>query len=252
MTVQDDPYVRLPYRMVEDAIWDDDELLAWWARLKVIADGMHPAPAPLPRRISDAAMARLVEAGHIKLVGTDSFYMRSVDEDRAARSAAARKAAEARWAAAKKAPDADALRTHPSGNAPASDPTDGHEANAPEPHQAVDAHASGDDADALRAHPTAHQAPDASPLRSSPSESSVAGPPARPRGGGPARLSDLVPRPPGHPMGNGHSRKPADDELVDQHLRLLADPKCPAELRRMAEDQLRVMGHADLIPVGSA
>jgi hypothetical protein len=241
MTVQDDPYVRVQYSLVRDApLFDDDSLLAWWLRLKLAADGSYPAPANLPRRIGDDTVTRLAELGHIQLDGTDRYFMRTVDEDRGARSAAARKAAEARWAPTKTAPetppmqpqqgsDAPALHPHPSADAPALHPH-------PDPER-----------DALRVHDAAHPRQNASPLRSAPSESSVASPPARPGGGGLASigstLSDLVPPPPGHRRSG--TRPPADEELVAQHRRVLAEPKSPPWLVQQARDGLRVMGYPE-------
>lgn len=53
--------------------------------------------------------------------------------------------------------------------------------------------------------------------------------------------------PPGH-RSNGR-KPPADEEVAQQHVRVLSDPKAGPELRRIAESSLRAMGMADLIPV---
>lgn len=236
MTAQDDPYVRLHYRLVEDEVFDDDLLLAWYTRMKIAADGMYPAPAALPRKVPDEIVARLVELGHIRLASGDRYHMRDVDEDRALRSEAAKRAAAARWGTGTKAPDArsdaGALRVHPTGNAPASGPRTA----SADGSQRVDA-------DAMRVHDAAHPAENASPLRSAPSESSVAGPPARPGGGGPARLADVVPFPPGHPAARaGARRSPSDDEIMATARAKLADPGTPDWDRDLAREQLLGLG----------
>src|SRR3954464_9116156 len=83
----------------EPAIYDDDVLFATYIRLRITADAAWPEPAVLPRSAADDAVARLVAAGKIALLGRDLFRCRGVDLDRSMRSKRGLAGAEARWAA---------------------------------------------------------------------------------------------------------------------------------------------------------
>lgn len=101
MTAQDDPYVRVYYRIVSDPkfadVYPDDRRLAAWLRLLIVADGTYPAPAPIPRRVNQAAFRHLVDLGIIDLVGADHYLIHGLQGERGRRSEQARQAAEKRW-----------------------------------------------------------------------------------------------------------------------------------------------------------
>jgi hypothetical protein len=223
MTTQADPYTRVYYRVLNDPKFAGMSSAAWghWVRLLVIADGMYPAPAPVPRWVEDGPMKELQERGIIDLEGEDYFRIHGMTGERATRSEAATFAADVRHVGQAEAERrrAERIRTQNPGSAPALPP-----------------------------HAGAHAEP-ASPLLSAPIQStpSRASPPARPGGGGLASigstLADLVPPPPGHRR--SVTRPPADEELVAQHRRVLAEPKSPPWLVQQARDGLRVMGYPE-------
>lgn len=95
MTVQDDPYVRVYYRALHDVRFRDLSAAAWghWVRLLVIADGMYPAAAPLPRWTESEPLRELREAGIIEQDG-DYFRIHGMEPERAKRSEAAAFAAD--------------------------------------------------------------------------------------------------------------------------------------------------------------
>ena len=220
MTTQTDPYTRVYYRVLNDPKFAGMSSAAWghWVRLLVIADGMYPAPAPVPRWVEDEPMQELVDRQIVDLEGQDYFRIHGMTGERATRSEAATFAADVRHVGQAEAERrrAERSRAQNPGSAPALPP-----------------------------HAGAHAEP-ASPLLSAPiqSDPSHASPPARPGGGGLASigstLADLVPPPPGHRRAG--MRPPQDEELVAQHRRVLANAKSPPWLVQQARDGLRVMG----------
>jgi hypothetical protein len=122
MTAQQDPYVRVYYRVIDDPkfrdVFDDDSRLATWLRLLLIADGTYPAPAPIPASTKRSALAHLVTAGIIDLEPGGRYRVHGMEPERSRRSAQAEAAARKRWDARN---DAPAMRSHPVSNAGASD-----------------------------------------------------------------------------------------------------------------------------------
>ena len=117
MTAQTDPYVRVYYSITDDPkfadVYDDDAALALWLRLLIVADATHPAAAPLPV-LNAEALAMLVTAGLVDLVGTTRYRIHGLVKERERRSSNARASANARWS------DATAMRPHSTSDATAS------------------------------------------------------------------------------------------------------------------------------------
>lgn len=107
-------HVRVYYEFAEEytAIFDNNDLLATWLRLLMLAHGVWPAPAVLPRSVSNADADALASAGLIELLQGDRFRVRGVDKERGPVRDRARSAAKARW-------DADALQRQSGRNADA-------------------------------------------------------------------------------------------------------------------------------------
>jgi hypothetical protein len=64
----------------------DDALLGAWVRLLIVADAVYPAAPPVPRAISDSALATLTEAGRIQRLPGDFYRVPAVNEERRAGS----------------------------------------------------------------------------------------------------------------------------------------------------------------------
>jgi hypothetical protein len=98
MTAQDDPYVRVYYRIVDDpkfaSIYDDDQALATWLRLLLHADAMHPAPATLPQGTRKSALDKLVAAGLVEQGTGHRYRIHGLNAERGKRAEAARFAAD--------------------------------------------------------------------------------------------------------------------------------------------------------------
>jgi hypothetical protein len=79
-------YAKLHHSLPDERtfahVWDDDHLLASWARLKVDADVAWPNAAVLPRWISAEVLAQLLDFGYVVLQSTERFRMPEVDEER--------------------------------------------------------------------------------------------------------------------------------------------------------------------------
>lgn len=101
MTAQQDPYVRVYYRIIDDPkfddVFDDKSTLGWWLTLLLAADATHPAPANLPRRLPKASLEKLVTRGLVDLVGTDRYRLHGLVAERENRSEVGKKGANARW-----------------------------------------------------------------------------------------------------------------------------------------------------------
>src|SRR3990167_1915555 len=65
MTAQQDPYVRVYYRINSDDkfVGLDAAAIGTWVKLLIVADAMHPAAAPIPRWVEEEPLAELVKAG---------------------------------------------------------------------------------------------------------------------------------------------------------------------------------------------
>lgn len=131
MTAQTDPYVRVYYSITDDPkfadVYDDDAALALWLRLLIVADAIHPAAAPLPV-VNPDALAMLVAAGLVDLVGTTRYRIHGLVKERERRSSKARASANARWS------DATAMRPHSTSDATASERIMRPDATAMRPH----------------------------------------------------------------------------------------------------------------------
>lgn len=91
----DDPYSRVYWRAVDDPkfaeVWWDDQTLATWLRLLVIADQAWPASAALYDGVSRRALKRLTDSGLVVLERR-SYRIKGLDREREKRSGAARAA----------------------------------------------------------------------------------------------------------------------------------------------------------------
>lgn len=85
--------------IADDPIFHDNELFAWWVRLRMLADGAYPEAGTFPRRIGDETIDRLVEAGHLIRVNSERFRDVAIDAERQAQSALGKAGAAARWGA---------------------------------------------------------------------------------------------------------------------------------------------------------
>lgn len=101
MSGQDDPYVRVYYRVITDprfeAIYSDARALGTWLQLLLYADAMYPAPAPLPTYIHRPSLKALVDAGIIELGKHSHYVVHGLASEREMRAHSARNAAAKRW-----------------------------------------------------------------------------------------------------------------------------------------------------------
>ena len=106
MTAQQDPYVRVYYRINSDDKFVGLGVAAvgTWVKLLIVADAMHPAAAPIPRWVEEEPLAELVKAGIVDLYPGDSFRIHGLVAEREARSAAAAAAGRERATGAKRSP----------------------------------------------------------------------------------------------------------------------------------------------------
>lgn len=151
MTAQQDPYVRVYYRIIDDpkfsSVYDNDAALAVWLRLLLAADAMYPAPATIPRGVKASALDRLVKAELIDLLPGDRYRLHGLKSERDRRTEQARRAARKRW--------------------------DEHDPDAEQPAPAMPAHS---DSNAGASGDAMHSAPiQAEPIQSSPRPSVEAG-----------------------------------------------------------------------------
>jgi hypothetical protein len=211
MTAQDDPYVRVYYRVLTDEKFKPLSSSAWghWVRMLVVADGMFPSSAPLPRWVERKPLQELVAAGIVDLDGSDYFRIHGMEPERDRRADAARFAADVKHHGL---PEAERRRVE--------------RANAVQPHAGA--------APSAATQP-AGRAIDASPLLSAPLRSDpIQSAPLRaePATAEPTVLSKVT------------KKKSDDEELLDRYLNDWA--KAPTDDKRsMYATQLRVMGVTD-------
>lgn len=97
----DRKYSRVYHDAIEDprfgGVWPSDANLALWLRLVVVADGMWPAPAPIPRSAKPRPLATLVESGLVELVAGDNYRIHGMNAERTRRSKQGAHAADVRW-----------------------------------------------------------------------------------------------------------------------------------------------------------
>jgi hypothetical protein len=86
--VADDPRFERVYR--------NDAALATWLRLLILADGMWPANAPIPRACKDAPLRLLEEVGLIEIVG-DDYRIHGMNAERTRTAQHAARASKVRW-----------------------------------------------------------------------------------------------------------------------------------------------------------
>lgn len=98
------PYVQVFYDFAKEypTVYRDSEAFGAWVRLMMDAQAVWPAPASLPRWVSDAIVEKLKKAGIVTIDG-DHYSIKGLDKMRAARRAQAKAAADARWNAASNA-----------------------------------------------------------------------------------------------------------------------------------------------------
>jgi len=77
-------------------VYADDAAFASWMRLLVIAEQMWPMPSELPRSVKPKALAVLIDAGLVRVVGV-TFTLKGHDAERQRRSDTGRNASAVRW-----------------------------------------------------------------------------------------------------------------------------------------------------------
>lgn len=92
----DDPFIKV-FRAERDEVdlWDNDVTLAWWVRLRIMADAAWPAAADLPR-VPQKTLAALAAAGQVDVIGS-RFRCPAIDAERATRQQKGAEMAAARW-----------------------------------------------------------------------------------------------------------------------------------------------------------
>jgi hypothetical protein len=212
MTAQEDPYVRVYYRVLTDEKFKPLSSAAWghWVRLLTVADGMFPSSAPLPRWVERKPLQELVAAGIVDLDGSDYFRIHGMEPERASRAEAARFAADVKHHGLE---EAERRRSERS-------------AGAVQPH-----------ADAA---PTAAtQRTRATPQPRGRAE------PASPLLSAPIQSAPLQAAPASAHSKNGTTTKkepPEDEATIIRCLAILSDPDAPDWKKSAAKDQLGFMG----------
>jgi hypothetical protein len=112
--VKPDPYIRVYYRVIDDprfvGIYADNDHLATWLRLLLVADAVWPASVPVPRSARKASLTALVQAGLVEYVGNDHYRIHGLDAERNMRADSGRNAAAVRWQSARiPSPNADPM-----------------------------------------------------------------------------------------------------------------------------------------------
>jgi hypothetical protein len=101
MTAQSDPYVRVYYSILSDErfekIYPNNDALATWLRLLLIADGAYPAPAHLPGTVKKSALNLLIEVGLVDLLPGGLYRIHGLQAERERRAQVGRTGANARW-----------------------------------------------------------------------------------------------------------------------------------------------------------
>jgi hypothetical protein len=113
----DVPYVRIYASLARDypQVWADPLALGTYVQLLAIADGMFPAPAPLPRRVREDALAALTASGLIRIAADDTFQVAGLRKEREGRGMGRRAGGLARAASAARASDGSFLPGHDAG-----------------------------------------------------------------------------------------------------------------------------------------
>ena len=244
------PYSRVYWQCVDDErfahVWDDDRALAAWLRLLVAADMAWPASATLYHGIRPASLRTLVDAGLVDMQTAGRYRIHGLDKERLSRADDARSSANIRWHGRAEglpshtdddyARSADALPSHPVSNAermPSRDETRRDEQRRDENHAKHAENGEGrrviggltaEQRALMAAHATLADRT-ASDRERAEATTTLGGIPAVPQ--------------PVHPT---VVRPPGDDEDMERHRAIAADPDAPEWKRQAARDQLGVMG----------
>lgn len=91
-------YVEVDYDFAAEypSIYHDDAALATWLRLLMLAHGVWPAPATLPRSVGRRPLKLLQQEGVIEITG-DVYRVLGLDKRRTGRRAHAAHAADVRY-----------------------------------------------------------------------------------------------------------------------------------------------------------
>lgn len=92
-------YSRLYHRFAEEfpEVYANDQSLATWIRLLLLADASWPMRPPLPRSAKMRAIQHLAMVGLIEVVGDEQYTVRGLDAERTRRRDAGRTGAAKRW-----------------------------------------------------------------------------------------------------------------------------------------------------------
>lgn len=92
-------YARVYHDIVDDPmfqrVFDNNDALAQWLRMLLVADAMHPVSVAMPRR--NPAVRLLIDVGLVLERPGNRYTIRGLDAERERRSASARNAAAVRW-----------------------------------------------------------------------------------------------------------------------------------------------------------
>lgn len=101
------PYSRVYWRFIEEYpdIYDDDRAFATWTRLLILAEGTHPQPAPLPRKVSGAVLNKLIDVGLVTLLAGDRYRVKGLEAERARRAVESKNGGTVRAENAERGPD---------------------------------------------------------------------------------------------------------------------------------------------------
>jgi hypothetical protein len=95
----DRKYARVYHEIVDDPkfrkVYDDNDALATWLRMLLIADAMYPASAPMPEL--STAVELLLRAGLVKRRPGNRYIVTGLEREREMRSQYGRNAAAVRW-----------------------------------------------------------------------------------------------------------------------------------------------------------
>jgi hypothetical protein len=92
-------YARVYHEIVDDPkfrrVYDDNDALATWLRMLLVADAMYPASAPMP---SDSpSVVVLLRAGLVQKRPGNRYIVTGLEREREMRSQYGRNAAAVRW-----------------------------------------------------------------------------------------------------------------------------------------------------------
>jgi hypothetical protein len=110
--MSDRKYARVYHEIVDDPkfrkVYDDNDALATWLRMLLIADAMYPASAPMPPETP--ATTELLRAGLVKRRPGNRYIVTGLEREREMRSQYGRNAAAVRWHSGSNASKAEQSR----------------------------------------------------------------------------------------------------------------------------------------------